>query len=298
MARLLTCPARRAIAAACLLVSLCHCAHGRAGRGQTAAGPVDISFDLYKNLIIVGAMIDGKGPFDMMLDTGTDPSAIDLATARQIGLGPAAAGEEKDYDTALPVVVLGDLRAEKVEAAATDLSGISAALGRPLHGVLGHSFLNGRIVQIDFPRRHVRFLPRPLPPTAGTVLPFHYTDNSILLDDVAVNGNRVTTLFDTGFNGTFNVMPAAIPALHLEKEFDSARPKKSVGYSGASTNREGTIQRVEIGALSVDAPTVIFWEKGTGHDSTSYGFTIGNGFLKDFVVTIDYPRGVITLQKP
>ena len=117
------------------------------------------------------------------------------------------------------------------------------------------------------------------------------------MKDVTVNGQQVTTLFDTGFNGSFNVMPAAIPQLGLQEVFDKATPKKAIGFSGAATSREGTVPTVKIGSISADSPSVIFWEKGTGHDTTSWGFTIGNGFLKDFVVTLDYPRKLITLER-
>jgi hypothetical protein len=114
---------------------------------------------------------------------------------------------------------------------------------------------------------------------------------------VKINGNKVTTLFDTGFNGNFNVLPMFISSLNLEEEFNKAKPKMAVGFRGKATSREGIIKTVKIGNLSIDSPSVIFWEKGTGHDTTSYGFTIGNGFLKDFKVTIDYQSSIILLEK-
>jgi hypothetical protein len=47
---------------------------------------VEIPFDFVRNEIILQVKVDGKGPFNMMLDTGTDPSAVDLATAKELGL--------------------------------------------------------------------------------------------------------------------------------------------------------------------------------------------------------------------
>ncbi len=250
----------------------------------------------------------------MMLDTGTDPSAIDLTTAKQLGLKLKATGQKaagggtgtnEVYDVNPVNVVVGKLKAKNVEIAAADLSAISKALGKPLHGVLGHSFLNNRVIQIDYPKRLVRFYSKPPRQALNaqssgankTVLPFRYANESILIEDVEVNGRKVTTLFDTGLNGVFAVMPAAIPSLNLEEEFKDAKSAKSAGFSGASTTRVGKVTQVKIGNIFVDSPSVVFWEKGTGHDTTSFGFTIGNGFLKDFVVTIDYRNSVITLEK-
>ena len=288
--------------AACLLVALSAFAQEQ---------PIEVPFETERNLIFVEVKLNGRGPFMMMLDTGTDPSAIDLAAAKELGLeltstGENAAGggtEKKAVYEVKPIdVTVGELHANEVEIAAADLSQIAQALGKPMHGVLGHSFLDKRIVQIDFPTRRLRFYTkspagRAAPGVERATLPFEYAHDSILVKDVMVNGEQVTTLFDTGFNGSFNVMPAAIAQLGLQEAFEKATPKKAIGFSGAATSREGTVPTVKIGSILVDSPSVIFWEKGTGHDTTSWGFTIGNGFLKDFVVTLDYPGKLITLER-
>jgi len=107
----------------------------------------------------------------MMLDTGTNPSAIDIATARELGLKLDSIGSKPTgggsgvnlaYGTKLPLVEFGGITAKNIEAAAIDLTKISERLGKPLQGVLGHSVLNGRIVQIDYPNHVVRFYSQPL----------------------------------------------------------------------------------------------------------------------------------------
>jgi predicted aspartyl protease len=274
----------------------------------------EVSFEFYKNIIFLEVKINGKGPFNMMLDTGTTPSALDLETAKVLGLNPISSeknatgggtGTNTFYDVKPLNITVGKLKAKNIETSAGDLSAISKALGKTLHGVLGHSFLNNRIVQIDYPKRVVRFYSKPLHQVSNkqaesprrTVIPFRYTNDSVLINDVLINGNKITTLFDTGFNGNFNVLPMFISSLNLEEEFNKAIPKMAVGFRGKASSREGIIKTVKIGSFSVNSPSVIFWEKGTGHDTTSYGFTIGNGFLKDFKVTIDYRNSSIMLEK-
>jgi len=139
--------------------------------------------------------INGAVTFDMMLDTGTDPSAIDLATAKAVGLKLDPTGRRSSgggtgvnlaYETRLPLLGVGGLAAKNVPAVAIDLSEVSRRFGRPVHGILGHSLLNGRIVQIDYPKRVVRFYSTsPYPRAADrpntpqrTVLPFRYKDNA------------------------------------------------------------------------------------------------------------------------
>ena len=274
---------------------------------------VEIPFDFYRNEIILQVKIAGKGPFNMMLDTGTDPSAIDVATAKEIGLklqplGKTGSGGGTDvnltYYTKMPLVEAGDFSVKNVETLALNLSKVSERLGKPLHGVLGHSVLNGRVVQIDYPNRVVRFYSQPLFTKAAnqsntskrTVMSFRYSDN-VLLDDVFVNGKKVVANLDTGSNGGFNLTPAAVSYLGLDDDVSQARVSSDVGYNGVSENREGKVSNVTVGAISVDAPAVIFFGKGSGRDQKPWGINIGNVFLKDFVVTIDYRNKLVAFER-
>jgi len=290
------------------------CCLGSFAQAPSKAQALALPFDFYQNEIILQVKVNGKGPFNMMLDTGTDPSAIDLATAREIGLkldpvGRQGAGGGTSinlaYETKLPLLEIDGLTVKNIEALAIDLSRISQRLGKPIHGVLGHSLLNNRIVQIDYPQRVVRFYSKsPFAKAANqpntpkrTVLSFRYADD-VLIDEVSVNGKKIVANLDTGSDGTFQLTPAAVSYLRLEDEVSKAKVSTSVGFNGVSENREGRIGSVTIGGISIDAPTVIFFARGAGRDKRAWGINIGNAFLKDFVMTIDYPRKLITLERP
>jgi predicted aspartyl protease len=293
----------------CLLMTI-----GSFAQVESNKPVVEIPFDFYRDEIILQVKINGKGPFNVMLDTGTDPSAIDLTTAKELGLkldplgrqgAGGGTGVNLMYETKLPLVEVGDLTAKNVEELAIDLSKVSERLGKPIHGVLGHSLLRGRVVQIDYPRRVVRFYSKsPFSKIADqsntakrTVLPFRYADN-VVIDGVLVNGKKMAANLDTGSDGTFKLTPEAVSYLGLEGEVSRARLSTSTGYNGLSENREGEIGNVTIGGISVDAPTVIFFGKGTGRDKKPWGINIGNAFLKDFVVTIDYRSKLVSLERP
>jgi hypothetical protein len=113
---------------------------------RNKAPVIEIPFDFYRNEIVVQVKVNGKGPFSMMVDTGTDPSAIDLITARELGLkldpiGKQASGGGTSvnlaYEIKLPLVEVGGLSAKNLAAAALDLSKMSERFGKPIHGVLG-----------------------------------------------------------------------------------------------------------------------------------------------------------------
>ena len=291
-----------AVAVACAVVAGSVCVSA-----SSEAKPMEVPFDFFKNEVLVEVMIDGKGPFTMMLDTGTDPSAIDLATAdalgiRRSGKGQSASGGGTDKNFAfactLKNVEVGALKVASIDAAAIDLSKVSDRLGRHLDGVLGHSLLNKRIVQFDYPHLIVRFLDQTPPVAAGAMtMKFRYADN-VLIDGVRINGVRATGNLDTGSSGLFSLTPAATTRLGLTAEAAKAAVSSSVGYNGKSEHRVGKLASLTIGELEIRDADVTYLTAGTGYDKRPWDVNIGNQFFKDFIVTIDYPKKTVTFAKP
>jgi len=272
------------------------------------------SFELVHEQIVLQVKLAGKGPFTVLLDTDTDPSGIDLTTARDLGLsagakGYPASGGGTDVNvtflTKLPLVELGSLSVRNVSAAVIDMKKLSDRLGRPIHGVLGYSFLKDRIVQIDYQAHKVRFYdttPYPGIQNAPNMvnriaLNFRY-DDDVIIDNVFINGQKMRATIDTGSSSTLCLTPEAITILDLDEDVKNARVSTSVGYNGEYENRIGMLKSVRIGRLSLESVETTFWLPGTGHDKKKFHVNIGNGFLKDFVVTFDFPAKLVVLETP
>jgi predicted aspartyl protease len=269
---------------------------------------IEVSFELIRGAIILPATLNGSGPIWMMLDTGVDPSVVDLETAKSAGLKLAGGHEVSGggsshnvgYETSLPIVRLGALTATKVDAGAMDLSPLSTKLGRPIGGILGYSLLKGRIVQIDYPNRKVRFCAT-APSCAGdsqtcATLSFRYR-GAILASGVTVDGKPVTAHVDTGSNSYFQFTPAAVDKLGLGEDLAHSHESSSLGFNGDLKNREGTVRNVTVGSISVNEPTVIFFGKGMGMDKELWDLRIGSAFLMDYAVMLDFRHGQITLTR-
>jgi predicted aspartyl protease len=282
------------------------------GYSQKRAAPVEVPFEFVLNQIIVQVKIAGKGPYSMLVDTDTDPSAIDLATAKELGLKldsrsyPATGGgtEANLFQmTKLPTVELGTVMAKDVVAGAIDLKKLAGKLERPIHGVLGYSFLRDRIIQIDYPASKIRFyaeFPYPgiqnAPNTVNKIaMAFRY-DDGVLIDSVFINGQKLKATLDTGSSETFALTPEAVATLGLEEEAQNAEVEKSVGYNGEYESKSGVLKSVRIGRLSVDSAPAAFLAAGTGHDKKKFQVNIGNGFFKDYLLTFDFRGKVVVFE--
>jgi predicted aspartyl protease len=281
---------------------------------QSRSAPVEVPFEFVHDQIVVTVKIGGKGPYSMLVDTDTDPSAIDLATAKELGLGldsrsyTATGGGSQAQTvqpTRLPSVELGTIVAREVMAGAIDLKKLSAKLERPIHGVLGYSFLKDRILQIDYAASKLRFFTES--PYAGIqnqpntvnkiAMPFRY-DNGVLIDSVFINGQKLKATLDTGSSGMFALTPEAVAILGLEDQAQDGAGEKSVGYNGEYETKSGVLKSVRIGRLSLESAPASFWPAGTGHDKEKFQVNIGNGFFKFYLVTFDFRGKIVVFEQP
>ena len=271
---------------------------------STASGEdVELPFDFLHNQIVLQATLRGAGPYNFVLDTGTHASTIDLVLARRLGL-PLAAGQA----TMLDDVRIGGLAVAKLPAVALDLSGVSAQLGRPLHGVLGHNFLASQVTRIDYFRRRIRFsteLPFPtaaLPPDTSKRIsfPMQFRAGSILpvLEDCFVNGTKIAVTLDTGSSLGLILFPKALRLLGLEDLARTGIPMEAAGYRGEARLTKGWVLSMKLKTIDLGAIEVAYVRSGYGdnEDLDRRGGSLGNAILQDFVLTLDYRDGVVVLE--
>jgi predicted aspartyl protease len=297
---------------ACLFASLC----GSIAHSQNKSDIVEVPFTFERSSVIVQVKVNGKASYNMLLDTGAEQSAIDLNTAKELGLklnplggGKAVATGNKEntiYLTTLSQIEISNLMARDILAATTDFSRISQRIGIPVNGVVGYNFLKNRIVQFDYAKRVVRFyakspIPKPQPPNTASrmVLPFRFYegDKFPVIDEVYVNGKRIKAELDTGHSGVLALTATAIKRLGLEAEEKTAEPETSEGALGTSVNRKGRLRTLTVGAVTIDAPSVSFRAANSGLDQAPFDGLLGNDFFKDFIVTFDYRSMLVMFEK-
>lgn len=246
-----------------------------------------------------------------LVDTGADPSAVDLATAQRLGwpVDMSIAGEAsgvgqrstKIYPATIPTLLLGSAKLGPIEALAVDLSALSRRLGVDVAGVLGYSFLQERIVQIDYPRRLFRILAdRPGYAADALRLPLRKLADDdatpLVTTGVVVNGNNLPVSLDTGSSLTLDLFPSASALLGPDLWKDSARETEVLGARGEVTVREVYVESVSVGPWNLGRQEIVLSE-WSASESGRVG-NLGNGILKHFVLTLDYKNGEVVFERP
>ena len=277
---------------------------------------VEVPFTFERSSVIVQVKVNGKGPYNMLLDTGAEQCGIDLNTASElslkltpVGSGKVVATGKKEnslFLTKLPQIQLGSLTAKDLLAVATDFSKISQRIGIPVHGVVGYNFLKSRIVQFDYPKHVARFYS--VSPFAASrqanmpnriVLPFRFygEDKFPIIDDVMINGKKIKAELDTGHSGVLALTSAAIKRLGLEAEAEDCEAETSEGALGTSVNRKCKLKTLTVGTFTIESPSVSLRAPNSGLDQAPFEGLLGNDFFKDFVVTFDYRSMTLTLER-
>lgn len=255
--------------------------------------PVTVRLD---ELRVVSTMIDGKGPYHFVLDTGAGITVITPELARRTGLEGSRSGQV----TGSATVQVRTLTLQDVLVGRAEVRGVAAAVvplpldltyqgdyGR-IDGVLGYSFLSHYAVTIDM-KDDVATFTQPhayrKPPRAVGV-------RANLSDDTPIVDGRVD-----GIPGTFKIDTGDSGALTLTASFEGAHNVKARYSDGQPELLEGVggVER----ALAIRAQTFTLAGVVIPNVSTSLSFTktgvlgtatgnIGVDVLRRFTFTVDY----------
>jgi predicted aspartyl protease len=120
-------------------------------------------------MLLVSVFINGKGPYDLVLDTGATLTCVDQSVASElelpraaaaVGYGAGVGGSGTVGLVRVDSLRLGEARAERMTACVLDLKhlqqlhGLGNA-GSNVHGLLGLNFLRNFRVSLDFERNVV-----------------------------------------------------------------------------------------------------------------------------------------------
>jgi Aspartyl protease len=258
-----------------------------------------------EELICCVAAGPGGYPLRVLLDTGTDPSAVDAGLARRLalrtggsGVGQGAASDAVPFTEAvLPWLRLGDLLIRDLFAPALDLSGLPFQIDV----VLGYNVLRQVALRVDYRRRLLELahpdVGAPSSPHA-IALPLVFFEHFPALRDLEVEGRRIPlATIDTGSNVALTVGPDLAVELGLLPDAADITTARGTGFGGDSEVIRRRCRQLRLGPFDL-GEVELDTHLGAGGDFGRAGrANIGNRLLARFAaIALDYERRILTLE--
>jgi hypothetical protein len=293
---------------------------GMPGQAQTAFRFTEgqkkqtLRFQLHRNLIMVQAKLNGKGPYNFLLDTGVSTSIITdagLQDSLKFSRGPAlkiaGVGEGSDlhaYFTAGLQVELPGIVSENLTFAvlSEDILKLGSYVGIPVAGILGYDFFNSFVIEANFSTLKIKlFQPgKYQPPRNFEALSLNLEENKPYLQtEILVNQKPVPVklLLDTGAGYALSLETASSPQLQLPTQ--TLRAQLGIGLAGVVNGYLGRIESLKLGKYTVPHLLTSFPDPAAvqGKTTVPRNGTLGLELLKRFSVVFDYPHRQLYLKQ-
>jgi predicted aspartyl protease len=237
---------------------------------SSAPADTSVAFKMVAgHFVVVPVLVDNQGPFEFLLDTGTNTTVVDTELARLLGLRPidrvsviSPGGARIVPRARLQSLTLGPKAVEGLEALCADLGAIRRLTG-PVRGVLGQQFLSRFNYLLSYQDQRLEFRDGDAAeaPLRGVRLPFDSDEGRIVVAAAAAtasrNGRRFVldsgvshlVLFDRQLQG---------PGIDVEK--DGGTVAALTEHAGLQL-RTGRIRHLAVGGQTFhDLPLVLMPE--------------------------------------
>jgi hypothetical protein len=258
---------------------------------------------------IVPVSVNGGPLVPFVVDTGASIHLVDITLAPRAGVAGGTStrlsggGQARAEVTFLDALTLqaGGLVWDGQRAAVT-------ALGYPkakhFGGLLGAPVLMRYTVQFDFDAHTMRLYDpsRYAPPAGAVIVPFELQENLPIVRVTVDAGSgplEARLMVDTGA-GTFIDLNRPFVDAHrlVESIPDAASKDRPAAIGGTAPFLYGTGHRVTFGGTTFDRPRLGLSRAQSGSSSRhDRDGVIGNDLLRHFLVTFDYRRSALVLER-
>lgn len=274
---------------------------------------LSIPFTSIKNLIVIPVMINAKGPFNFILDTGvgpmiiTDPNildSLDFTLLKKITISGLGTDTLTAYVSQNITAQVGRAKMERVPTAILkeDLFNLSGYLGVKIYGILGYSFFNSFVVDVRYSQnRLIIFGENAKVKLRGLRVPLQISNSRpYVLAEISLPDGKIVTakfLVDTGASH-------ALSMEMLDNQTFPAPKNKIPAYLGMSLSGRikgymGRIAQLKFGGYTFknvvagfpDYKTIVSKIEGSKRNGN-----MGGELLRRFDVQIDYADSAMYLQ--
>jgi len=256
--------------------------------------------------VLAAVLVNGRGPFRFILDTGANRSALSPRLVEQVGLpmDPATVvGVHGVTGSAmLPAVQVESLRAGGIELRNVSLPVLDEHVFAGADGILGVEGLQSARIEVDFSQDRVVIGPssRLRAPRGFLTVPVHLEKGGLLMVSGRVGRVPVQVIIDTGAEHTLGNAPLRDAIVHRVSRHNRSETSVYGVTEDVSTGTTFLAPDISIGKARLRNLRVTFddlhvfdvWGLA-GEPALLVGMDL-LGTLKQFV--IDYPRREFQLK--
>jgi len=249
-----------------------------------------INFDYATKHLFIDVVIEGKA-YNFLFDTGWDVTSISEELGEALGIKKVAKQtvtgssmeKHKTKFGFLPSLTIGGIDFQNIGVGMEDLSfiGSTRSDGKKVDGVIGANVLKKLCWQINFSNKTIKFSDQlenltvdqnayqiPMIPKNS----YNWGANKI---EVQLNNNIEKFTFDTGSSGSFT------GNFQLQERLESTK----------------SITKIKGNVITIENLTLgeIVLENAKLHIEKDVALLLGNEFLEDYIVTMDWKNKVLYL---
>jgi hypothetical protein len=272
-----------------------------------ASSSTSVPIELIGNHVYLYAMLDGRGPYRFVFDTGgsntIDPAvANDIKTAG-VGLsqdsGTGAGTESSSYATVDSLKIGNAVLRHQVFSVESIRKGFGVAAGERVDGLIGFEVLARYVTTFDYAHRTLTLaMPGAAPAKESDVLHFVFFDGTIPQIGCAIDGIPSECTVDTGDRSSVNLFvpftvahPQIVPTAH------SAVGVNGYGVGGGHRGFMGRLQSVQVGRFTLHDLVAGYSTQTQGVFASPFiAANLGGGIWKRFTVTFDYSAQMMALE--
>jgi predicted aspartyl protease len=272
-----------------------------------------IRFKALRNLIIIPVYVNGKGPYDFVLDTGvgpmiiTEPSIIDsldFAKMRKIKVSGLGMETVEAYVSQNVTARISRAKIDHIPTAILkeDLFNLSGHLGIKIYGLIGYSFFNSFIVDIRYsenriifsnPDATVKYKGNKIPISIENMKPYVYTEV-----EVPDSGKiKAKLLMDTGASHALSMEMYKGSVFPLP--YQKIKANLGMSLSGQIKGFLGRINTLSIGDFDFKGVVSGFPDFKTISekiDLKNRNGNLGADLLRKFNIQLNYREGFMYLK--
>ncbi len=256
---------------------------------------VEVPFEALSGHLFVQVMLDGRGPFRMLLDAG-GANVLSVQTASVL----AGAGKELQRNMIVSSTVIGGVELAGQRYIVADIDGFLRRVEglTDVAGVLGLEWFGRMPIRVDYARsRIVLYEPSQWKQGVGVRVPVAESGRLPLVKG-SIDGVEGLFELDMGSRGSLTLAPAFAGKNELEKKLGA----KNVAVTGADVNgaMHASLARgkmLKLGAVEVPNPIVAIPKVEGVAVKTEVAGNVGFALMRQFAVTYDLPNDAIYFER-